>query len=182
MKDTCLSLILSNGRERDGVLVHSILSSVTIATDIRVDSMIARVGVRSFEVEDRFTRRSAFPKIISSMDQRNDDLLTLVFENNPIDQHANADLSLSMQPLHIVINRYCLERIGQFFTPPKEVSKVANQIKQRASKGANVISTLTRAQLEDAVKSHKTIALDIRIKVCSLLLVFFFSSKYQPLS
>lgn len=115
------------------------------------------------------------------MGQRDQDLLSLDFEQNPLDHHSDAVLNLEMLPLCIAINRYCLERIAQFFAPPKDVSELSQNIKQQAVKSVYTLSVATRAQLEDAIKTHKSIDLNIKINAPVIIVPQTPTSPKSPL-
>jgi vacuolar protein sorting-associated protein 13A/C len=128
-------------------------------------------------VDDKITRDNQFPHIVSA--KQDSHLLKLIFEQNPLDKHADIAVDLAITPLDIVVNKSCLERIGQFFAPPEDVQ--LEEIKAKAVESVNALSALTRAQLEDALQSHKTVDLKVNIQAPNIIIPQDPTSPKSPL-
>lgn len=137
---------------------------------MRSDSLKAMVKVKSLDLEDRYAQETCFPKIISKVASKETDLLQIEFEQNPLDKHADIVVSLKQEPIDIIINKFTLERVAKFFTPPPSAENLTSDIKNKANETINSLSDLTKAQLEDAINSHKTIDLYLQIAAPTVII------------
>lgn len=107
-----------------------------------------------------------FPKIITPTVKSADKLVSVVFEQHPLDSVADAAASVTMGSLDIVVNKAQLEGIAAFFTPKHAVD--VTSLTAAASKQLDYLREATKLSLQIAYEQHKTLDLDVNVKVRGL--------------
>eukprot|EP01114_Cavostelium_apophysatum_P004048 TRINITY_DN1418_c0_g1_i1.p1 TRINITY_DN1418_c0_g1~~TRINITY_DN1418_c0_g1_i1.p1 ORF type:complete len:3212 (-),score=1062.70 TRINITY_DN1418_c0_g1_i1:26-9661(-) len=169
IKSTSLSLFVASRESRSQILFSG-LSSIKASAEIRPTSMKASLNVKELRVDDTFTQNSQFRAMVSHSikSKTSQDLLQLIFEQNPLDGHADLALDLKTAPLDIVIVKPILERIVTFFVPQVNMA-IAGDIRNAATQQLNNLKESSKAQLEDSLKNHKTLDVHISISAPTII-------------
>ncbi|RMZ85113.1 hypothetical protein DV738_g388, partial [Chaetothyriales sp. CBS 135597] len=158
----------------------------------RPDSFLADLSLAGFRVYDGTTPGSLFPQIVmvkGREDQPSDsdappesysledeeadaeegdtndeeNLLHLIFENNPLDESADTALTLKLKSLVLIHNPRFVTEIVKFFKPPERQMDSIGAFLETAGSTVEEIRQQTRAGLEFALEEHKTINANLDI-------------------
>ncbi|KAI8811809.1 hypothetical protein BJ742DRAFT_753443 [Cladochytrium replicatum] len=97
----------------------------------------------------------------------------LVYENNPIDEHADQLLSIRMLPLEVIYNPNAIKSLVKFFSPSSyqfDASATITAIRALAHDALEGIRSQTSAGLQFAIEEHKTF--DLKIDIDAPIFVF----------
>ncbi|KAI8839881.1 hypothetical protein BC829DRAFT_420941 [Chytridium lagenaria] len=92
------------------------------------------------------------------------------FEHNPLDERADEALYLGMLPLQVIYNPAAISAIVDFFTPPAAEAATVSTLKSVAQDTLQGLTAQTRAGIEFAIGTHKTI--DVKIDMAAPIFVF----------
>jgi vacuolar protein sorting-associated protein 13A/C len=95
------------------------------------------------------------------------------FETNPVDQAADSKFSLSLRPLKAVYHARLFRRLQEFFKPPENLQ--LDEVTSAAAAGYESLTQYSRASMQYALDTHKTLLLDINIGAPVLLIPAPFS-------
>ncbi|RMD41253.1 hypothetical protein DV735_g3867, partial [Chaetothyriales sp. CBS 134920] len=158
----------------------------------RPDSFLADLSLAGFRVYDGTTPGSLFPQIVMVKGQEDqtpdseaspesyaledeeldaeeadgkeeENLLHLIFENNPLDESADTALTLKLKSLVLIHNPRFVTEIVKFFKPPERQMDSIGAILETAGSTVEEIRQQTRAGLEFALEEHKTINANLDI-------------------
>ncbi|PCH33647.1 vacuolar protein sorting-associated protein vps13 [Wolfiporia cocos MD-104 SS10] len=100
-------------------------------------------------------------QVVDKRDERISDMvdpfLFLRFEQNPLDERANSALEVKMRYMEIVYHRGYIEAVYKFFKPPESQLESVEALLDVASQTLEGLRKETRAGLEYALQTHKTI-------------------------
>lgn len=154
----------------------------------RPDSLFADLALGGLRVYDGTTEGSLFPQIVKvkGVEERSkddpepedhreldksdivqdadDSLFHLVFENNPLDNSADTSLTLKLKSLEFIHNPKFVVEIARFFKPPERQMESIGALLETAGASINEIRQQTRAGLEFALEEHKTINANIDLQ------------------
>ncbi len=101
-------------------ILYSVLTTITAKADIRTDSIKVDAGIQSLSVLDKYTPNPQYSHIITTKstntknsNNKTTDLLSVFFEQNPLDNHADIVLRVAMAPLVILVNPNFIQRLGK---------------------------------------------------------------------
>ncbi|KAI0932190.1 hypothetical protein AcW2_000882 [Taiwanofungus camphoratus] len=158
--------------------ILSIVSDVFQATFIqRPDNFETSLSLGSFAVRDGTTKNTLYPQIVHVQESQNggevvkaqvinDDkkipdtvgpFLFLKFEQNPLDGRADSALIVKMRYMEIVYHKGYIEAVYRFFKPPSSQLESVEALLDVASQTLEGLRKETRAGLEYALQTHKTI-------------------------
>jgi vacuolar protein sorting-associated protein 13A/C len=147
----------------------------------RPNNLEAQLSLKAFQVFDGTTQNTLHPQIVkvkSSMDvehsQGDDEPFFYVkYENNPLDDRADNALTIRMRHMEIIYHRGYVEAIYKFLKPPPSqlesveallvrttlpiFVKCLTSLQNAASRTFEGLRKETRAGLEYALQTHKTI-------------------------
>ncbi|KAF8622462.1 hypothetical protein AX15_006983 [Amanita polypyramis BW_CC] len=140
----------------------------------RPDNFEVFTSLGGLSVYDGTTKSSLYPQIVhvksdvpvqarvslSSLGDRNIDanaFFFLKYENNPLDKRADNALTVRMQHMEIIYHKGYVEAIYNFFRPPPSQLESVEALLDAASQTLEGIRKETRAVLEYALQTHKTI-------------------------
>lgn len=95
-------------------------------------------------------------------------VLDIHFEINPLDSVADSLLRLKSEPLEIEYRPALVARLAAFFTKPDNV--VLDDISNAASSGIESLRQSSRAGMQYALETHKTLLLDVSIGAPTILM------------
>ena len=159
----------------------------------RPDSLLADLVLGGFRVYDGTTQGSLFPQIVKVKDAREqskdeasfddtqalesegskektvvddaeDSLFHLIFENNPLDESADTSVMLKLRSLEFIHNPAFVVEVAKFFKPPERHMESIGALLETAGASIEEIRQQTRAGLEFALEEHKTINASIDIQ------------------
>ncbi|OCH96150.1 vacuolar protein sorting-associated protein 13 [Obba rivulosa] len=163
------------GRRQD---IVSMVFDVFQATFIqRSDNFETSMSLGGFAVHDGTTSNTLYPLVVHVQESRNKDGIVkalpigkdepvhpahdpffyLRFENNPLDGRADSALTFRMRYMEIVYHRGYIEAIYKFFKPPASQLESVEALLSAASETLEGLRKETRAGLEYALQTHKTI-------------------------
>jgi vacuolar protein sorting-associated protein 13A/C len=134
----------------------------------RPDNLALSMSLGGFGVFDKTTQNTIYPQIAHVKDA--DDaasfssgapFFTLDFESKPLDDRADMALSVRLLPMEIVYHRGYVEAAYQFFKPPESQLESVEALLNVASQTLEGIRRDTRAGLEFALQTHKTVDLQM---------------------
>lgn len=158
----------------------------------RRDNLEVTTSLGGFSVFDGTTRDTLFPQIVhvkqdsptsgsATEPDPKDPFLYMKFENNPLNERADTSLAIRMRHMEVVYHRGYVEAIYKFFKPPEDRLESVEALlvgvnslipdhrhlppSQAAAGGAIAgFRKETRAGLEYALQTHKTIDLHVDMK------------------
>ncbi|KAH9937704.1 vacuolar protein sorting-associated protein 13 [Fomitopsis serialis] len=159
--------------------IISIVSDVFQATFVqRPDNFETSVSLSGFAVYDGTSKDTLYKQIVHVQERRNngsgvvktqvvegageitdmvDPFFYLKFENNPLDERADNALEVKMRYMEIVYHRGYVEAIYRFFKPPASQLESVEALLDVASQTLEGLRKETRAGLEYALQTHKTV-------------------------
>lgn len=162
----------------------------------RIDSMRAAVEVADLVFEDWVTKDTLYRKLVSvnrathravaggaagllKQDApaqsslaaaRANPFVTLVFEQNPLDESADMKVSLRVLPLELIVHPAWLESLALFAALPKGLDLVPLSDGGDAAAMADLLK-VTDSETEHTISTHKSMLLDIDLAGPSILVV-----------
>lgn len=139
----------------------------------RPDNFEISISLGGFSVYDGTTANTAHPQIVQVKNpdskkvkprgygEPDDPFFFLKFENNPLDQRADTALTARMRHMEIIYHRGYIEAITKFLRPPKSQLGSVEALLNVASQTFEGLRKETRAGLEYALQTHKTIDLHV---------------------
>ncbi|KAK7694663.1 hypothetical protein QCA50_001851 [Cerrena zonata] len=157
--------------------IISIVSESLNSTFIqRPDNFEVTLSLGGFAIRDGTTTNTLYPlivhvqesksgvttpiqdgKLISGSKDSEDPFFFLKFENNPLDERADSALTVKMRYMEIVYHRGYVEAIYKFFKPPASQLESVEALLDVASETLEGLRRETRAGLEYALQTHKTV-------------------------
>lgn len=179
-------------------IISLIFDGFSADTLQRTDNMELSLGLAGFRVYDGTVKNSKHPLIVkvkergpSSMARSNtlidqnsdidanesqearmatvDPFFFLKFEHKPLDGRADSGVTLNMRHLEIVYHPTYLEDVVKFFQPPASQLESVGALIDVASSTLEGIRQDTRAGLEFALQTHKTI--DIKVDMNAPIII-----------
>jgi vacuolar protein sorting-associated protein 13A/C len=130
----------------------------------RPDNLETSVSLGGFRVFDGTTTNTLYSQIVHVKDRgvdsegaNTDPFFFLKFENNPLDERADTALTVRMRYMEIIYHKGYVEAIYQFFKPPASQLESVEALLDVASQTLEGIRRDTRAGLEYALQTHKTV-------------------------
>lgn len=102
-------------------------------------------------------------------DAINDPFFVMEVEHNPLDGRADNALSVKMRHLEIIYHKGYVESIVQFFRPPESQLESITALIDAAGQTLDGIRKETRAGLEYALDTHKTV--DIKVDMNAPIII-----------
>ncbi|KAI9460579.1 hypothetical protein BJY52DRAFT_1117906 [Lactarius psammicola] len=141
----------------------------------RRDNLEVSTSLGGFSVFDGTTRDTLFPQIVhvkqdsptlgsTTVADPKDPFLYMRFENNPLDERADTALVIRMRHMEVVYHRGYVEAIYKFFKPPEDRLESVEALLTAAGGAIEGLRKETRAGLEYALQTHKTIDLHVDMK------------------
>lgn len=168
--------------------VMSIVFDVFQANFIqRPHNFEASVSLNGLRVFDSTTKNSLYPQIVhvKTDNEASDDVLKasasqeaeresdpfffVKFENNPLDERADTALTIRMRHMEIIYHRGYVEAVYKFFKPPASQLESVEALLDVASQTIEGLRKETRAGLEYALQTHKTV--DIRVDMNAPIII-----------
>ncbi|KAL0951191.1 hypothetical protein HGRIS_007919 [Hohenbuehelia grisea] len=156
-----------HGAPRD--IVSVVFESFRANVIQRPDNFEATVSLGDFSVHDGTSTDTLYPKIVQvqrtqtngngkSQGERQDEpFFWLKFENNPLDERADSALDVRLRHMEIVYHTRYVEAIYKFLKPPESQLESVEALLNVASETFEGLRKETRAGLEYALQTHKTI-------------------------
>lgn len=134
----------------------------------RPDNLEMSVSLGGFRVFDGTTPNTLYHQIVHVKDNISEDpeittqenhepFFFLKFENNPLDERADTALTVRMRHMEIIYHRGYVEAVYRFFKPPKSQLESVEALLDAASQTLEGLRKETRAGLEYALQTHKTV-------------------------
>ncbi|KDQ63547.1 hypothetical protein JAAARDRAFT_29565 [Jaapia argillacea MUCL 33604] len=133
----------------------------------RPDNFEAAISLGGFGVFDGTTQDTLYPQIVHVKDSEqggvvktngdDDPFFFLKFERNPLDERADSALTVKMRHMEIIYHRGYVEAVYRFFKPPASQLESVEALLDVASQTLEGLRKETRAGLEYALQTHKTI-------------------------
>ncbi|KAH7930968.1 vacuolar protein sorting-associated protein 13 [Leucogyrophana mollusca] len=139
----------------------------------RPNNFEASLSLGGFSVFDGTTPNTLYPQIVqvnnasrnkvtaSAPGRPEDPFFFVKFESNPLDDRADTALTARMRHMEIIYHRGYLEAIWKFFKPPESQLESVEALLNVASQTLEGLRKETRAGLEYALQTHKTIDLQV---------------------
>ncbi|KAG1749982.1 vacuolar protein sorting-associated protein 13 [Suillus paluster] len=136
----------------------------------RPDNFEASVSLRGFSVFDGTTKNTLYPQIVqvktsvaegAKAGGVEDPFFFVKFESNPLDKRADTALTARMRHMEIIYHRGYVEAVFKFFRPPESQLESVEALLNVASQTLEGLRKETRAGLEYALQTHKTIDLQL---------------------
>ncbi|KAF8974033.1 vacuolar protein sorting-associated protein 13 [Flammula alnicola] len=152
--------------------VMSIVFDVFQANIIqRPDNLETSISLNGFKVFDGTTESTLYPQIvhvkaelnanqngtIAAQEEESNPFFFVKFENNPLDGRADSALTVRMRHMEIIYHKGYIEAVYKFFKPPSSQLESVEALLNAASQTLEGLRRETRAGLEYALQTHKTI-------------------------
>ncbi|THH01814.1 hypothetical protein EW026_g979 [Hermanssonia centrifuga] len=162
----------------------------------RPDNFESSLSLTGFTVHDGTTENTLYPLIVQVQDSQEvaspqniefepqDPFFFLKFEHNPLDQRADNALTMRMRNMEIIYHKEYIEAIYRFFKPPSSQLESVEALLNVAGQTLEGIRKETRAGLEYALQTHKTVDIqmdinapviiipeDVTVERCSYLVI-----------
>ncbi|KAH6917385.1 vacuolar protein sorting-associated protein vps13 [Coprinopsis sp. MPI-PUGE-AT-0042] len=140
------------------------------------------VSLQDLSVYDGTTKNSLYPQIVrvkrevekvhtavepkdgepaESSSAAEDAFFLVKFENNPLDDRADSALTVRMRHMEIIYFKGYVEAVYKFFKPPASQLESVEALLNVASQTLEGLRKETRAGLEYALQTHKTVDLQV---------------------
>ncbi|KAF9015159.1 vacuolar protein sorting-associated protein 13 [Cyathus striatus] len=139
----------------------------------RPDNMEASISLNGFRVFDGTTPDTLYPQIVHvksrtelpgnelsgvhEADAENSPFFFVQFEQNPLDQRADSALTVRLRHMEVIYHKGYVEAVYKFFRPPASQLESVEALLNAASQTLEGLRKETRAGLEYALQTHKTI-------------------------
>ena len=154
--------------EAERPLMSVVMSDTTADVVIRPKNICLGLQMNAFHVDEAVTPGSRFSRMISTpAAAQGSKFLEVGFEIAPLKGHADTVARVSMSSTNVVVTKELIDRLGAFFAPRRKLS-VKTLRNNTTEKLWNAVAT-SRAQLERAVKDHKTMDVSVRIEAPSII-------------
>ncbi|KAG5647989.1 hypothetical protein DXG03_007023 [Asterophora parasitica] len=141
----------------------------------RPDNFESSISLGGFGVFDGTTKDTVFPKIVRVKDLElpdttssipeahieGDPFFFLKFEKSPLDERADSALTVRMRHMEIIYHKGYLEAVYKFLKPPASQLESVEALLSAASQTFEGLRKETRAGLEFALTTHKTIDIQV---------------------
>ncbi|VDB84480.1 unnamed protein product [Peniophora sp. CBMAI 1063] len=132
----------------------------------RRDNMEVTASLGSFGISDNTTPGSLYPQIVqvkTEVTGAPDDkpFFYVKFENNPLDERADMGVLVRMRHMEIIYHKGYVEAVYRFFKPPESQLESVEALLSAASETLEGLRKETRAGLEYALQTHKTVDLQV---------------------
>ncbi|KAF9241379.1 vacuolar protein sorting-associated protein 13 [Melanogaster broomeanus] len=139
----------------------------------RSDNFETSISLGGFSVFDGTTKNTLHPQIVQVKSPVAKDVkpethgepaepfFFLKFESNPLDQRADTALTARMRHMEIIYHKGYIEAIAKFLKPPESQLESVEALLNVASQTLDDLRKETRAGLEYALQTHKTIDLQV---------------------
>lgn len=154
-------------------VISTVFDSFRAEVIQRPDNFEASVSLRGFSVFDGTTKNTLYRQIVQvktpvaegvkaiEHGDVEDPFFFVKFESNPLDQRADTALTARMRHMEIIYHRGYVEAIFKFFRPPESQLESVEALLNVASQTLEGLRKETRAGLEYALQTHKTIDLQL---------------------
>ncbi|XP_014662270.1 PREDICTED: vacuolar protein sorting-associated protein 13A-like [Priapulus caudatus] len=131
------------------------------AEAIKVDASIASMAVYGVPAGD------SVPHLVTTQTDGAGggvaaNLLSVMFETNPLDKQCDQRVKLLARPLEIVYNAATINQVADFFKPPESVH--LSQLQAAAASKLDELKEMSATGLQHAVEHHKYMDLNIDIQ------------------
>ena len=93
-----------------------------------------------------------------------DPFFSMIFEQNPLDNHADTAVNLKLKAMEIIYNPNLVVQITKFFKPPEGQMESISALMEAAGSSVEGFRQQTRAGLEYALQEHKTVDLQLDLQ------------------
>ncbi|KAA1471483.1 DUF1162-domain-containing protein [Dentipellis sp. KUC8613] len=148
----------------------------------RRDNFEVTTSLDGLEVFDGTTDDTLYPQIVQvkhdtlaiqspSTDKvaKREPFFYVKFENNPLDERADTALAVRMLPMEVIYHRGYVEAVYRFFKPPASQLESVEALLNVASETLEGFRKETRAGLEYALQTHKTI--DVQVDMSAPIII-----------
>eukprot|EP01105_Mastigella_eilhardi_P015216 TRINITY_DN3464_c0_g1_i3.p1 TRINITY_DN3464_c0_g1~~TRINITY_DN3464_c0_g1_i3.p1 ORF type:complete len:3177 (-),score=766.16 TRINITY_DN3464_c0_g1_i3:378-9125(-) len=138
---------------------------------LRTENIHLEMALKSFDVTDRHTPQTLFPKIVSTpavTSTKGEDFLRVCFDLKPLNNPADTAISVAVNPLEFTITKPFIDRLAKYFTPRERLDFMG--LSNLANDQMTQFMEQTRAQLEIAVEQHKTLDLSVKVAAPKVLI------------
>ncbi|KAG2159854.1 vacuolar protein sorting-associated protein 13 [Suillus bovinus] len=154
-------------------VISTVFDSFRAEVIQRPDNFEAAVSLRGFSVFDGTTKNTLHRQIVRvktpiaedaeaiEHGEAEDPFFFVKFESNPLDERADTALTARMRHMEIIYHRGYVEAIFKFFRPPESQLESVEALLNVASQTLEGLRKETRAGLEYALQTHKTIDLQL---------------------
>ncbi|KAG1757583.1 vacuolar protein sorting-associated protein 13 [Suillus lakei] len=154
-------------------VISTVFDSFRAEVIQRPDNFEASVSLRGFSVFDGTTKNTLYRQIVQvktpvaegtnaiEHGEVEDPFFFVKFESNPLDERADTALTARMRHMEIIYHRGYVEAIFKFFRPPESQLESVEALLYVASQTLEGLRKETRAGLEYALQTHKTIDLQL---------------------
>ncbi|KAJ3515399.1 hypothetical protein NLJ89_g1777 [Agrocybe chaxingu] len=137
----------------------------------RHDNFETSLSLNGFRVFDGSTRNTLYPQIVHvktdeigdgrhsivTQEEESNPFFFIQFENKPLDGRSDSALTVRMRHMEIIYHKGYVEAIYKFFKPPASQLESVEALLNVASQTLEGLRRETRAGLEYALQTHKTI-------------------------
>ncbi|KAF8516153.1 hypothetical protein BU17DRAFT_51124 [Hysterangium stoloniferum] len=182
------SLTLKN-KPRGGDIISLVSNHFKADVLQRPGNLEGTLALGDFSVFDGTTPGSTYPQIVRVKEQRaslsnlaqastqkganagteEDPFLYLKFEHKPLDERADSALTIRLRYMEIIYHKNYVEAIHSFFRPPESQLESLDALLGVANKTLDGLRQETRAGLEYALNTHRTI--DIKMDMQAPLII-----------
>eukprot|EP00761_Pharyngomonas_kirbyi_P006243 gb/GECH01006249.1/.p1 GENE.gb/GECH01006249.1/~~gb/GECH01006249.1/.p1 ORF type:complete len:2936 (+),score=680.48 gb/GECH01006249.1/:1-8808(+) len=143
-------------------IIQSSIFNLSASTAMSDDNMNGRLTLGSFDVLDKVSKGTCFPKIVSRKESDKDkDLVSVSFEKNPKKGNADMAANLNIKPLDVNVNLDLVKTVLGFFVLPSNINLSA--LEKAARQQFKTLKERAQEQLELALENRQ--ALDLQVDV-----------------
>ncbi|KYR02132.1 vacuolar protein sorting-associated protein 13 family protein [Tieghemostelium lacteum] len=147
--------------DNDQVFMDATYSALLVKFEQRNEGIKLAASIKLFEVYDQYTKKTQFPKIISSIPTKGTGTFaSVIVDTRPPDKNQDLFIEMNMDPLNVVAVKPLIFKVVDFFHDPNlDITNISNRA------GNHIVNFTERAkvQLQDAIDNHKTLALFVNI-------------------
>ncbi|GAM28695.1 hypothetical protein SAMD00019534_118710, partial [Acytostelium subglobosum LB1] len=150
--------------ENDTPFIDTVFSALTVKLEQRKEGIRVLSGIKQFEVYDQFTKGTEYKKIISPAltGGTQQTFCSAIVDTCPPNKAIDLLLDLNMEPLQVIAPKPLIMKIVEFFTNQDAID--LTNITNMAGDYIDNFTEKTKMQLQEALDTHKTVALHVKIQ------------------
>ncbi|EGG20963.1 vacuolar protein sorting-associated protein 13 family protein [Cavenderia fasciculata] len=166
VRSVSLQLVEPSSLGLEHSFIDAVYSSLSVKFEQRPEGVKVIAGIKQFEVYDQSTKGTLYPKIVSSSyTSGNATFCSAIVDTAPPEKGIDLFVELNMNPLQVVLTKPLLLRVASFFSTQNTSEQLdLTNISNRAGDMLVNWTERTKSQLQEAIDSHKTLALSVNIQ------------------
>lgn len=135
---------------------------------IRPSSLVVSASLDAIILDDHVTTRGTAVPMIERTGDKEGKLLTLFFEQGPLDKHADIQVDLDLQPIVVRFKPAPIKTILRAFKPPED--RELKELQKAVARRLLFFTEQTRIGLQHKLTTHTTLDLKVNINAPAVII------------